>query len=241
MNNELFEYKKTDLLVNEIIGLYPRLNDKFTLNKSDAINWAVYVLRQLGAGSTEPQIYNLSIENNKVKLPTDIKIIDGVYKNRCNSLITDSFNFQYPIRYVDGIRSNIVSDSCTRLAPRNVGITFSVNYPYLTFNFTDSCVSILAQSFKVDPDTGIPMYPDEESTKQAIQEYILFNWLREPAILGEYDWNKLAGHEERYKQYFGQAKGFFLTPSVIEAGNIITNTNYKYNRFRIPKRRYGNY
>jgi hypothetical protein len=241
MNSELFEYRKTDLLVNEIAGLYPRLNDKFTLNKSDAINWVVYVLRQLGKGITEPQIYNLEIQDHKVKLPGEISVIDGVYKNKCTSLITNNFNYQYPIRYVGGKNSNIISTNCAKLAPYNIGTTFSINYPYLIFNFTDSCVGILAQSLRIDPDTSIPMYPDEESTKQAIQEYILMQWLREPAELGEYDWNKWLLHKSLYENYFSQAKGFFLMPSELEAGNIISNTNYKYNRFKIPRRRRNYY
>lgn len=241
MNNELFEFKKLDELVNEIAGLYPRLNDKYTLNKSDAINWGVYVLRQLGAGASEPQIYNYEISNHMVKLDTEIRIIDGVYRSKCNTSPNTSINFsnlQLPVRYVQGIKSNIISDSCAKLAPYNIGYTFSLNYPFCIFNFTDQCVSILAQSLVIDPNTKIPMYPDEESTKQCIQEYILSQWLKEPAILGEYDWNNWLLHDQKYKDYFSQAKGFYITPSQEEGANIMTSTNYRYSPFRIQRRRY---
>lgn len=240
MNDSLYEFRKLDELINEIIGLYPRLNDKYTLNKSDAINWGVYVLRQLGYGAGESQIYNLQVQNHMIKIPTEIKVIDGVYRGKCNtdSTVFTNFNSFTPIRYVGGIQSNIISDTCAKLAPNNTGYTFSINYPFLIFNFTDSCVSILAQALKVDPDTKIPMYKDDESTKQAIHEYILFNWMREPAMLGEYDYNLLLGHESRYLEYFKQAKTANLTQTQLQAANSLNNTNYKYAKFHIPRRRY---
>lgn len=239
MNNSLYEFRKLDELINEIIGLYPRLNDKYTLNKSDAINWGVYVLRQLGYGAGDTEIFNLEVSNHMVKIPTEVKIIDGVYRGKCNSSNTlfSNFNSYTPIRFVGGIKSNIISDKCAKLAPHNAGYTFSINYPFLIFNFTDSCISFLAQTLKIDPDTKIPMYKDDESTKQAIHEYILYNWMREPAMLGEYDYNLLLGHKDRYDKYFLQAKNSNLTQDQLEAANSLNNTNYRYSKFHIPRRR----
>jgi len=239
MNPNIFEFRKLDELVNEIIGLYPRLNDKYTLNKSDAINWGVYVIRQLGYNSGETEIFNLEVQNHMVKIPSHVKVIDGVYKGKCNSnnTVFTNFNNFIPLRFVGGVQSNIISDKCAKLAPNNAGYTFSINYPFLIFNFTDTCISFLAQTLKIDSDTKIPMYKDDESTKQAIQEYILFNWMREPAILGEYDYNLLLGHEARYKEYFSQAKTANLTQTQLEAANSLNNTNYRYSKFHIPRRR----
>lgn len=239
MENSLFEFRSLADLVSEIASSYPRLNDIYTLDKTDAINNAVHVLRLLGTGIYERQPISVKVENNTGRIPQEVQLINGIYWSKCGQPVENWVGDAYllPIKVTNGMKSPILTKSCCANINNASWVgryTVSINNPYMIFNFQTGCVLLDSYVFRTD-ENNIPMYPDEEMTRKAIEEYILMRWMYEPSMLGEYDWNKWLGHEARYGQFLGAAKANWMTPDETEARNMLEAQNRKYRRFKIHK------
>lgn len=243
MNSELIEFRSLSDLVSEIAGTYSRLNDVYTLNKSDALNNGIYVLRQLGVALTGDRVpVQVNVSNNLGKIPDNVQLIEAIYKSKCGQPIENwlSDSYLFPIKLVGGMKSPVISKNCCHdtfginNANRVMRYTVSINYPYMIFNFTEGCVILDSYQFVLD-QYGLPSYPNDESVKKAIENYILMMWLKEPTLLNEFDPNKYLKLESDYNLYFSQAKANMIMPNVQEGRNQIEAQDRKYRRFKIPK------
>lgn len=230
------QYNSLVQLVDEIIGQFSKMNDNNPLDRDSAVQWGIDCLREIGTATNEQkEPLVLTVINGQAKLPEDVTIINGVYLN------SPQFNVQgyqktYSLQYVAGLRSNNVcvdTDNNTNIKITSP-YTFSISYPYLTFNFSDQEVWLDYKGFKTD-EFGIPMYPDIPSVKEAIISYVLYKWLYEDYLMDNIK-------SEKYQYLIGDkslkmanARQDLLTPGMLEARNSIYQSRYRYNKFRIPK------
>lgn len=237
MDNTLFEFKKLPDLITEIAGNLSRIHNQFPLDRTRALEQAVDTLRQIGTGvhSREPSL--LEVKNNITRIPNYIQKIDALYlADQCNQPLQYYYSNTrlLPLKYVKGVRTNILTASCINNTQCNNLFTFSVKYPNFIFNFTDRCIIIDSLNFELD-DNNIPMYPDEVSTRKAIENTVIYNWFRELAYLKEIDWNVFLKVEDDKNIYVQQAKNFWSSLSIPEARNRLDAKNRAYSNYNIPR------
>ena len=228
------QYNSLVQLIDEFIGQFSKMNDNNPLDRDAAINWGIDCLREIGmctAEQKEPTV--LSVVNNKAVLPNDVLIINGVYPNDTAYSI-NGYQKLYSLQYVGGIRSNSVSvdKTCLQIASP---YTFSINYPYLVFNFSDDReVWLDYKGFKVD-EFGIPLYPDVPSTKEAIKAYVIWKWQLEEWLLDNLKNDKFIYLEQKKTEMLNNARQDLLSPGILETRNSIYNQRNKFSKYHIPK------
>lgn len=232
----IVSWKSLPDFVSELQGRYKILNQEFPLNKTLALDFGIYVLRQLGTPANTPDLTYAKIEDYILKIPTNINEIEGVYlaNTNCPTPQTSAWHegHLYPLKFVKGLNSNILcSNSDCRKATGTK--TFSINPPHLIFNFTNEYVIIDAWKFYTD-ENSIPMIPDIESVKKCIENYIVVQWLDEAALLKkDINYNYLLKKEDDYHRYFGQAKADLIMPTQLEAREFMNSWNRQLDKFKI--------
>lgn len=228
------QYNSLVQLIDEFIGQFSKMNDNNPLDRDAAINWGIDCLREIGmctAEQKEPTV--LSVIDNKAVLPNDVLIINGVYPND-SAYSINGYQRLYSLQYVGGIRSNSVSvdKTCLQIASP---YTFSINYPYLVFNFSDDReVWLDYKGFKVDSD-GIPMYPAIPSVREAINSYILYRWQYEEYLLDNIKSEKFGFLKQEKSDMINNARQDCLSEGMMEVRNRIYQTRNRYSAYRIPK------
>ena len=149
----------------------------------------------------------IEIKNNKGTLPCDIILINGTrYKFKDNDHYTalkyasDMFHSQYHI-------SNSPDLSCES------DDSYSVNNGIIYTSFTEGTLEISYQGIQLDED-NLPMIPDNESFKQALKYYILWQYAEPSRYRGEVPRDVFEDIKTNYFWYVGQATNSFnmLTP-----------------------------
>lgn len=239
MEGNQFEFRSLISLISEVQMRVKRINDLYPLNRTDALEWGIEIMRQIGGGNYTENLHVIEkTDTNIVKIPNEVRLIEGIYLAECGrpleSYWTDSNLL--PLKYVKGARSNIISPGCSNICNRwgSSIHTFSINYPHLIFNFINQCVLLHSHDFVLD-ENGIPMYPDEPSTKKAIENYILYNWFLEPFYLGEMDGNRFLHAEEQKNYYVQQAKNFWASLGVLQGRNSLEGRQVRFRKFTIPR------
>ena len=157
-------------LINDIVGQYPRINENFPLDKSNALEWGTDCMRLLGAGIFQEFVYHAKIKDNKIKIPDNLYLIEGIYRSLdCNiQQVSWQNSHLYPLKYAGGIKSNMLCNDCCNTDIsyiKDVRDTFSINKPNIIFNFTDEYVVIDYYGFVTD-ENGLYSYPDNPTVKQ---------------------------------------------------------------------------
>lgn len=237
---QIYEWKSLSDLVQEIQGRYKRLNNINPLNKSLALDWASFVVKQIGIGMYEPMILYTQIKNNVIEVPNETQMIFSIYlssPNQKDPLKVDWNTARlYALRYEPNkIKANyLCKDSpCYRSSSRK---SFSINKKTIVFNFTNEYVLIDYFALPTD-DNGIIMIPDEESTKKAIEYYILTQWVSELALIDKnaINYNEHLRNTELYDHYISQAKSAFLSNDILNGRDFIEGLQSKKLQFKIPR------
>jgi len=229
------DYASLPDLINNLAATYKRVEDENPLNKQDALDWGIDCLRQIG-GQVYTEIPGLVLEvwGNKVRVPHDTQLINGIYDIR--HIPNNNFNDHcrlHPLQLVDGIRSNHI-DECSPNIDCLYHETVSINWPYLITSFHDGKILIDYFGFKLD-EHGIPMYPDEVSIAEALKAYILYKWLYEPFLIDNIKGDKFQYLEQKKNYYIQQAKNYMNMPDVLESKKMVREVDRRYRRFRIRK------
>lgn len=228
------QYNSLVQLIDEFIGQFSKMNDNNPLDRDAAINWGIDCMREIGmatAEQKEPLV--LPVVGNKSLLPSDVLIINGVYLYD-SSFTAGDYRTAYALKYVGGIKSNSISIDYTNIYNYSP-YTFSINYPYLVFNFSeDRKIWLDYKGFKTD-EHGIPMYPDLVSVKEAIKSYIVWKWQFEEYLLDNMKGEKFGYLEQKKTEMINNARQDCLSEGMLEARNRIYQTRNRYSSYRIPK------
>lgn len=150
---------------------------------------------------------NIEIKNNKGLLPCDLIMINGTrYKFNDNDKYTslkyasDIFHSQYHI-----------SDSPDLTC--DADNSYSINNNIIYTSFSEGILEMSYQGILVDDD-GLPMIPDNESFKQALKYYILWQYTEPARYRNEVSRDVYEDIKQQYYWYVGQATNSFnmLTP-----------------------------
>jgi hypothetical protein len=236
--NQTYSYQSIANIIDDLTGRYQRINETYPLDKNNAVEWATDCLRQIGGGITQEFIYHTKVKNNIIQLPDNVDKIDGVYMSKdCNiQQIAWQNSHLYALKLVGSVKSNLLCKDCCNTMVKDSRDTVSINYPYLVFNFTDNWVVVDYYGFQKDED-GLVMYPDEPSVKEALKNYILYHWLREPYLLNEISQYLYKDIEKDKDKYISQAKSAFVIPDVMQARGIIERNNNRYAKFQLTRYR----
>lgn len=166
------------------------------------------------------------IENYRGRLPCDMILINGT-RHRTNSshayipmsYSTDSFHSKYH-------ECNSPDLTCSSVE------SYSINNGLMYTSFEEGEVEISYKGIEMDED-GLPMIPDNESFKQALKYYILWQYSEPARYRGEVTRDVYEDIKTQYFFYVGQATNSFnmLTPDrakALERGliNVFQNASY---------------
>lgn len=233
----------TDLIDN-VIGDYKKINNSNPLDRTSAIEWAIYIMRECGVKTlNEMPPKHLVVTNNKALIPADLSMLNAIYIvsapigtetiGNDNTPLNNTWQRVAALQYVGGSRASFLCSDCKSLSVASP-YTFTIQGPYLLFNFTDLDICIDYYGLVLD-ENGIPKYPDLPSVRECIQSYILYKWLHESYILDDIKDNKYQYLKAEYEERLRNAKAELLIPDMTEARNLVYNTRYRYARYRIPK------
>lgn len=231
------EYRSLIDLIDDLAGSLPKLNDQYPLDKSNAVEWGVDCLRQIGGNQYVyiPDFYHAKVTNNTVEIPKGTHQITGIYLSSNEGLVNSRLSPSglVALRYAGDPNNVLLCKQCENVRANNRS-SFSIRYPFITFNFTDSYVCIFYNKFVTD-DRGIPMYPDDINVSEAIKAYILWKWMHEAYLLDDIKGDKYSEITQQKSLTLTAAKNNFIMPDILEARGLVEQINNRYKNFKIPK------